>query len=162
MVTHRNPSITERALRILNTKTGDHLSDEVNGPVVVIPIKPVTTVLGSATRAVTATGNIFTTQTGKDTYITGICFSVAKDAACDATTSDHAAISATINGSSVTLARIAGITLTAFAQSIFMSFPEPIKVDSGTTVTVGGMAFTAGSCVKAVVIHGYTEEVTRT
>ena len=151
MTKHYNTTITERALRILNSKGTDQLSDEVSGPVAVIPIVPAVTVVLSVTSATT----ILTTPTSKDFYLTAAHLSGAKLAADSGAS---LTLFATVAGVAQNILGIAGVTLTADAQTTALNFNPPIKIDRGTIIAASGAGFStirAGIC-------GYTEEVTRT
>jgi len=149
---HYNPSITERANRIFNLKNGDGISDEVDGPVAVIPIQPTIKIVR---RSVVAGGVIYTTPTDKDFYIVSVSLSVAKTAA---QTGSNVAILTTIEGASISILDIRGITLTAQDASRDISFHYPIKLDRGTTITLSP---TGDYTSLSGIIYGYTEEVTR-
>lgn len=161
MTKHYNPSIVERANRILASKSGDFLSDEVQGPVAVIPINPIINIVRAASATTTSSGTIFTTPTDKDFYLTGVQFGFVKDAACDAANTTTPAVLITIDGVSVTVVRLPTITLTAQNQSVFVSLPTPIKIDRGTTISIQSTSYTVGVFNRNAVIYGYTEEVTR-
>jgi len=86
---------------------------------------------GTASNATTTT--IHTTSSSYDTYLNSLTLSVAKDAT---STSTASAITAVINGATVTLASIAGLTLTAQSASITLAFPVPIKLDRSSIIAV--------------------------
>jgi len=153
MARHFNPSIANRAARILNSKQGDYLSDEVAGPVAIIPITPFANICKSA--STTTSAAIYTTPADKDFYLTSCSLSGAK-AVGDSGTS--AVVAVTVSGLVANVLLIAGITLTADAQSVAIAFPVPIKVDRGTAINcnIGG----TWTSVRAA-IQGYTEEVTK-
>jgi len=151
MTRHYNPSITERANRILATKSGDFLSDEVISNIQpVIAIAPVAGIIKSG-----ASGTIFTTPADKDFYLTGLSASFSK-AAGDTGTS--LTLTGFVDGVSVPLIRLAGVTLTVERDSVVADFTYPIKIDRNTAIASGASGtFTAS----AFCIRGYTEEVTR-
>jgi len=103
----------------------------------------------------TGAATIFTTSSTRDTYITGIAFSYAKDATCDSASSSQLGITATINGVAVTLFRLASITLTADTKSVFVTFPFPLKLDRATNVTVTSVTFSVGSLTRGYSVFGY-------
>ena len=87
MAKHFNPSISQDARRILNTKTADVVSSQIGELLVAtIPIERPNTFVDS-TGVVTATGNAsaHNSVTGKDTYITGVNIAYMKNAANDNT-----------------------------------------------------------------------------
>lgn len=161
MVKHYNPSIVQNAQRILNTKA-DNLSDEVSGPVAVIPIKPICRIVRFAVRSTSGSGTVYATPTDKDFYLIGCSLSVQRDAACDAPSSDGARVGIVIDSVTQGLIPISCATLTAFSAEQNITFPFPIKIDRGTNITITGMTFTVGTCVRSVSIIGYTEETTST
>jgi len=162
---HYNPSIVERANRILASKSGDFLPDDVAGPVATIAITPVSRVLGTINaNTSSATNTIVTLPSDKDTYLTGYMYSLTTDASFDG--SGIASINVRINGVVVDIARIGLLTLTAQNREVVVMFPQPIKLDrtiSGLSslIALAQPTFTAGSFLRQGVIFGYTEEVTR-
>lgn len=162
MTKHYNPSIVERANRILASKSGDFLSDEVNPNIVMnIPVTPVQKLFlfGDASTS-GATGTLQTTPSDKDTYITNVEAAIIKDATCDAADSTFR-INAVVDGVTRVLAAIPTITLTAQNSSIAMHFNPPIKIDRDTAITTTQGTFTAGKYRRVSIVTGYTEEVTR-
>ncbi len=158
---HYNPSITERLFRIFRPKAGDQFSDEVSPNVVaVVPITPVVRIVNAGGGGITGLITGYTTPANKDFYLTGLSFSIAKDAACDAT-SGNISVTGVIDGQVVAIATISGITLTALQDTITMQFPFPLKLDRNTAITQT-YNFTAGVCRRVINVHGYTEEVITT
>jgi len=155
MPTHRNPSIVERASRILNTKANDVLSDEVLGPVATIELKPVCNIVIEGQRSTTGNNNVYTTPSDKDFYLTGFYFSWQTDAAADNT---NITVFASINGVTKNLFRASKLTLTASSGSVYVPLAIPVKIDRGS-VMGSSATFTVGACTHAVGFHGYTEEV---
>lgn len=96
---------------------------------------------------------IYTTPANKDFYVTSLCLSVIKDATA---TSTDSTITGVVNGATITLARIAGLTLTAMNDSITMSFPVPIKLDRGTAVNLTNSTNVANVTSRATV-QGFTK-----
>ncbi len=109
--------------------------------------------IGSSS-AVTGGFAIHTADSTKDTYITSASLSVVKDGACDVS-SGSINVSCTIRGATRTILTLAVLTLTASSQQISISFPEPIKIDKSSVVSITG-AFTLGAMVRAGTITGYT------
>lgn len=150
MTRHFNPSIVTRAQRILNSKSGDYLSDEVAGPMAVIPISPRCDIV----KTLTGSGNIFAVPNDKDFYLNTVAISMAKVVG---DTGSVAQVVVTIAGVATSLIAIQGVTLTADSQTATLPFPVPIKVDRNTNITLtltGAFTSVRGS------ITGYTEEVT--
>lgn len=149
MVKHYNPSIVQRAQRILNTKM-DNLSNEVKDEIVAtIPLTPVV----NFAKSIGSAGNLMSTPTDKDTYLTYASMSATKTAA---DTGTNATLSVPVEGGSPPVLQICGITLTALQDSVAISFNPPIKLDRGANVVLGGSNFTSlrGS------VGGYYEETT--
>jgi len=151
MTKHYNPSIVERANRILATKSGDFLSDEVQGPVACIAITPVANIL----RAAAGSGTIYTTPADKDFYLTGFSLSFVK-AASD--TGTLVQITCIVDGVTTSIFGFAGLTLTAERDGVAVDLSTPIKVDRNTAISCG---LTGTYTAIRSTIRGYTEEVTR-
>jgi len=161
MTKHYNPSIIERASRILNSKQGDFLSDEVAGPVATIELKPAVRLIASTVASTSSsTNNAQTTPADKDTYITGVALSFVKDVTCDAADGSLRAM-VVVGGVTRNLLSFGILTLTAQSGSNSISFPYPIKVDRNSSLGLAQSTFTAGKFVRCVNFFGYTEEVTK-
>lgn len=76
---------------------------------------------------------IYTVPEGKNFYLSAIYLSSSKSATETGTVSS---VTATIDGVSVTLLSIASITLTQHLDSLSLSLPVPIKIDSGTSINL--------------------------
>jgi len=150
MVKHYNTSISEDAARILNSKQGQFLGDDVQGPVAVIPLSPRANIVKSVNSATT----IYTTPADKDFYLTYVLLSAIKDAAATGTS---VAISATVEGVSTSIVAIAGITLTVQQQTVPVFFSTPIKIDRNTAIAISGSNWTTYRGIVA----GYTVETTK-
>lgn len=151
---HNNISIGEDALRIFKTKTGDNISSEVLPYITpVIPVKRKGFVQ-SVLRETTGNMTLFTTSPAKETYITGVVYGMAKDAANDMPSSR---IYATINGVQTNLAYIPLIPLTADVHSITINFDSPILLDKNTPVISTG-TYTAGTAQRFILVTGYLVE----
>jgi len=156
MTKHYNPSITEDAARILNSKM-DYMSDEVSGPVAVIPIGPVATLgaQGSATNS--TTGTVLTTPADKDFYITACTLSFSKDATATNTITN---LRTTCRGAQLVFASLAQQTLTVQNGSVALNFNPPIKCDRGVVVEIANG--TAVNNIRAsATVTGYTVETTK-
>jgi hypothetical protein len=103
------------------------------------------------------TGNvtIFTAPTDRDSYINSAYLSMAKDVTCDGTSISLTAI---IQGITVNLLSIRGITLTALNQTLSISYPAPIKIDKGSLVLMT-FTFSVGVVVKGSGITGFSENM---
>lgn len=162
MTRHYNPSIAERALRILNSKQGDYLSDEVSGPVATIEIKPVCRLVKRVNATTSGTTNtIFTTAADKDTYITAVYLALLKESTCDAADSS-CSINVTIDGVSTTILSLPIASLIGQEGNASVILETPIKADRNTTVTLTQSTYTTGRFFRHAIIYGYTEETTRT
>jgi len=113
--------------------------------------------LKAASRTTSGSATIFQTDAGKDTYITGLIFSVTKDSTCDMATGS-VSLSCTVGGIAQTLCTLSVVTLTAQDKEIAIEFPVPIKIDPSTNVTIGSQSFTVGACSRTAQIYGYTTE----
>lgn len=112
-------------------------------------------IVANASRSTTGTSTVYTAPTDKDFYLVGIQFSFA----CDAT-ADSTAYTVSVTGdefSSTSLIRVVKLTTTADSKSVTWSFPAPIKLKQGQTITVN-QTFTAGASTVSATIVGYTVE----
>jgi len=155
MVRHFNPTISQNALRILNTK-GFNLDEEVSGLVAVIPITSIPRIVRGTSRTTTGNSTIYTTPSDKDFYLTGFYISATADVASDCVLYNF---QITVDGVSQRIFSMVKTTLTAFNQTQFVALPIPIKIDRGTAITIG-QSFTVGTSTVASAIYGYTEETT--
>jgi hypothetical protein len=153
MAKHYNPSITEDAYRIFNTKMSDNIGIEVN-PIIqpVVEIKRNCDIVKSIATGQTS-NTIYTTPTDKDFYLVGATLSLIKDATATSTLS---ALKVYINGVQTTLMQIPGLTLTAQSQSMAFSFPE-IKIDRNTAITITNTTNISNIYLSGTII-GYTIE----
>lgn len=158
MAKHYNPSISERALRQFNFKSGDSLTNDITGPFAVIPIEPIIRIVRYVVRSATGTSTIYTTPSDKDFYLTGLQLSHSSNSTSDST-SCH--ISVTIDGIAQRPAYMLKQALTASDKVVSIMLPKPIKVDRNTSITLT-LSFTVGADSAVGVIYGYTEEVTAT
>jgi len=156
MVKHYNTSISEDAARILNSKQGQFLGDDVTGPVAVVPISRYCNIVRRGIATGTST-TIYSTPSDKDFYIVAAELAVIKDSSSTSTVST---ITVVIDGVSQPLLSIPSITLTAQNAQVTQSFRNPVKVDRGTNITV-----TNGTNVAVINAHGciagYTVETTK-
>jgi len=103
-----------------------------------------------------ATGTTTLTLTGipGDIYITSINLSLIKDATCDIATGKFQGTATTDLGVATALVGIAMLTLTAQSENIYVSFPYPIKLKSGTNMSFA-KTFTAGALSFGVSVTGF-------
>jgi len=158
MTRHYNPSIVERANRILNSKAGDFLSDEVAGPVATIALEPVCRVIANATAASTGSTTIYTTPTSKDFYLTSLQLYATTDATAD---NNQYAIFVTIDGVQVNILQMVKQLATAWSDHAELVFKYPMKLDRGSLIRVN-TSYTVGNSRHGGCVHGFTEEVTKT
>jgi len=154
---HYNPSISERAQRILITKNGDHMSDDLMpNMVAVVPILPVARIVRGSGMTNSTTSSLYTTPTDKDFYLTNAVLSVSKDTTAAAVAIDLRVL---VDGATLTPVRISGITLTALQATVPVSFNPPLKVDRNTSISINASSATANIRVDGAIV-GYTEEAT--
>jgi hypothetical protein len=102
------------------------------------------------TNATTSTA--YTTPTDRDFYLTAAALNVIKDVT---STSTASRLLVNISGSLRTILEITGITLTVQQEVTSISFPFPIKLDRGTTITVTNSTNVA-NCSSKGIIYGFT------
>lgn len=158
MTKHYNGSIIERLNRIFRPKAGDQFTDEISGPVAVIPVTPVSRIIRAAGSSTSGSITALTTPADKDFYLTGCTLSMIKDATCDMATG-AIALAVTVDGVAQNPAAIAILTLTAQSQTVNVTFNPPIKVDRNTALSMGA-SYTAGTMRRFLGVYGYTEETT--
>lgn len=138
-------------------KVPNQLADKV---VPVMEVNPKLFRISNVVRNINTTASgaqtMYTTPTDKEFYLTGLYFSIIKDAACDMA-SGAVTINASVDGVSRTLFGIAVLTATAQNSSITFSFPTPVKVDKGAGIVYSG-TFAAGTCARTGGINGYLVE----
>jgi len=152
---HYNPEIARNAARIFNAKGVDMLSDQVLGPVATIEVAP-QLLVAQAFGTNTTSANVLVLPTGKRTYVYGLHLGVTKDATA---TSTDTSIRATINGVVTRLITIPGTTLVAQNQTASISFPYPILVDAGTTITINHSTAVANVTGSAVVYYAQEDAI---
>lgn len=160
MTKHFNPSIVERLNRIFRPKAGDQFTDEVSGPVAVIPVTPVSRIVKQAGSNVSGNVPVYTTPSDKDFYLTSVTLSYSKNVTCDVANGAYR-LSVVIDGVTTYIASIALQTLTADNSNLSLNLSTPVKIDRGTSIATTN-SFTAGAFIRQVCISGYTEEVTST
>lgn len=159
MVKHYNNSISEDAARILNSKQGQFLGDDVQGPVAVIHIERYANIVRDVNSTSTGSITAYITPADKDFYLTSLCLSYSKNVTCDVATG-RVPINVLVEGASRAVCAIACLTLTAESNVIFVEFKRPIKVDRNTSITCGA-TFTAGAMSRSIQLTGYTVETTK-
>lgn len=157
MVKHYNTSIAEDAARILNSKQGQFLGDDVTGPVAVIPIQRFCNIVRAGSSAATGAVTVYTTPSDKDFYLVGATLQIQENATSDNTSTS---LRCFIDGVLQNLINIRKLTTTATTDSEVLMLPIPIKVDRNTVISISN-SFTVGSATKAASIIGYTVETTK-
>lgn len=119
-------------------KVPDQLGATI-APVLVCNPKPIAVIKGgTCTNATTTT--VHTCNSNRKTFITAASLTLIKDATA---TSTRSRIMVVIDGVSVPLLQIPGITLTAQTEALSITFPTPIEVDKGSVITIVNSANTA-------------------
>ena len=99
--------------------------------------------------------SVYTVPVNRDFFITSLCFGFIKDVTCDAATGDIT-LAASIGGVSGIILRIPILTLTADSKTIVLNFPNGLKIDRGSTISIGtNPTYTAGLMSRSVSIFGY-------
>jgi len=160
VVKHYNTSISEDAARILNSKQGQFLSDDVQGPVATIAINPVCNIVKHNNRSTTGSTTVYTTPSDKDFYLVAIHQSWAADASCDCLEFWVGATNATDSTASTRYMAARRITLTAGRDQDTLVLPFPVRLARNSTITLN-QSFTVGSASQHVTIFGYTQETTK-
>ena len=110
-------------------------------------------------RAASGGLTIFTTDTERDTYITGVIHTFSKDVACDVASGVNKITVEDVSGLSFAISEIAILTLTAEAETVHATLKHPIKLKKGSLVLLGGNnSFAAGLFSRAVTVIGYTTD----
>jgi len=99
---------------------------------------------------------IYTCPTNQDTYLKEVVFSLIKNAACDGATGSVSFL-VVVNGATLPF-YIPTITLTAQETSIKYRFPNGLKLDRGSIMSLSNNTFTAGIMVRSVGITYSTDE----
>lgn len=103
--------------------------------------------------ASTGSITVYTTPTDRDYYLTSVSLGFIKSAACDVT-NGALSLLVYVNSRQSAIIRIPVLTLTAQNGYIALSFPHPIKVDRGTSITILG-TFTVGDYLRTATITGF-------
>lgn len=97
---------------------------------------------------------VYTTPSANaDFYLTTLHASYVKNATCDVA-SGRLQVTAQINGVVIELIGFPVLTTTAQQEDTVISFPYPIKLDRGTSISFTG-TFTAGNMCRTGNITGY-------
>jgi len=158
MARHFNPSITQDAIRIFNTKINDNVANEV-APIIraVVPLEPVIDIVFNVAATATGTSVIGTTPVGKDFYLVYAYLSFEADSTYDGTS---VVISATINGVARIIMESTNFSGSVRDVDVTIQPRFPIKLDRGTAINLI-KTFTAGTGAHAATVGGYIREVTK-
>ena len=118
-----------------------------------------TTFVANKTATTTGAQTILTSAVDKDTYLTGILFSYAKDATCDAAIG-NLICTAVVGNQVINISMLAVLSLTAQYDSVYCSFP-PLLIDKNTGVQIGANSYTVGNMSRTAVVFGYTVDNNR-
>ena len=99
----------------------------------------------------TGAATIYTTVAGEEVYITGVQLSFVQNVTAS-TPTGQISVTAVIDGTTVPLASVAVLTLTAMTQSTYVQFANPIKVDVATAIILTG-TFAAGAMSRSATIE---------
>lgn len=102
------------------------------------------------------TATIYAVPTGEQFFIKSVTLSFTKDATA---TSTYSRVNASINGVTTTIAQIPHLTLTVGFGTAIYNFPNPLRVDPGTNITITHSTNVANISSNAV-ISGFIDEVT--
>lgn len=154
---HYNPTISEDAQRILNTKNGQHLPVKLATDLVpVVQIERKTTIFTNVVSDTTGLITVYTARPNRDTYITGMILSWASNALADNT---YYQVTAVIKGVTRVIALLTKITLTANSNHVYIQFKNPLKLDRGGAIRHGSV-FTVGASQYSTTLYGYEVETT--
>lgn len=101
-----------------------------------------------------ASNVIYATPADKDFFITNLCLSFFKDAACDAATG-RIAITVSTDGLASNPLNVAITTLNLQEQTVSINFPIPLKVDRGSNIFTAQPTFAAGTFTRTASVCGF-------
>jgi len=135
-------------------KIPTQLADKV---VPVMEVNPkllkITGVVKNASISNATGGTIYTLPTDKDFYLTDCALSVIKDATSTSVGSD---LTAVMDGQTIYLLSVPGITLTAQNQTVTLSLKNPLKLDRGSLIRATASTNVANIKYSGT-IYGYLE-----
>lgn len=108
-------------------------------------------IIRHATKTITGSQIIYTCDTSRQFYLTGIHLAMTTDAANDGT---GVQITFNTEGGGARYFHLLKTTLVASTQAVSMNFSRPIKIDKGTNLILN-TAFTVGTGTMAGTILGY-------
>lgn len=165
MVNIYNSQISKEIQEGAKTQTADRIPNQLADKVVpVMEVNPkllrrVTILKDANSTSKNSNATIYTTPVNQDFYLTMLQTSYEKNATCDIATGVLYSITGVINGATVILGSICGITLTAQADVVCIPFNPPVKLDRNTPITLArGASYTVDTMNRNAVIAGYTDE----
>lgn len=153
---HYNPSISNDAQRILNTKGGDVADNEVDGLFAVLPIVPCVHIVRNLFSTNGGDADVYTTPSDKDFYLTHVSIVGEKDAASTCT---QMVVRFTEDGTTRNVIALAFLSLTARFYAHQATFDTPVRIPKNTALR---LVHTGGGATQNthVTIMGYTRETT--
>jgi len=127
----------------------------------VVPVMEVNTkllrrcnVVASNACANATSANIYVIPADKDFYLVACAIGVIKDVT---STSTSSVLKGVVNGSTLNLLSIPGFSVTIATGQNSLSFPFPLKIDKGTTITIANSTNVA-NCTSVGHIIGYLDD----
>ncbi len=129
---HYNYEIIKRVSDFFKAKN-EEMPTEVNDQLILnYDIQPEIDNASFQTNTNATQATILTTSSTRDLYLVGATLNVSKDAV---NTGTFSSISAVVKGTTITIARIGYLALTASNnENMVIMFPKPIKIDRGTPI----------------------------
>ena len=159
MVKHYNPSLSEDAARLFNNKQGEYLPSETAAFIQpTVELKRRCNIVRDTGNLTGATVTVYTTPTDKDFYLVTAQLSAAQDVVSANT---RVLMKCTVDGVSRAILNIAMIPSTVQRGETSDSYPNPIKVDRGTTIQIACNTGASGTQTNYGSIIGYTVETTK-
>jgi hypothetical protein len=153
-----NSSLTKEIVDVAKIQTSmDSIPSEISEKVVLVAdVNPkharIVNIVKYGETSVSGTTDVYSIPSNKEFYLVGFNMSLIKDAACDNISLDLRGV---INGETVRICQIVGLTLTADSKSLSQSFYFPIKFDKGTNISMVGTK-AVGNFSKVSCIQGFT------
>jgi len=163
MVINRNSSTAEEIRDVLKLQQNvDGIISNVAGQIIpVVDVNPkhsrLTTFCIVSQKTTSGTSEIMTTDPKKQFYLTGITYSITKNAACDLA-SGYTLILAYIMNQQVAIASLSTLTLTAQDKNMSISFNNPIPIDKNTAISFNTNTFAAGDLIRVANLYGFYVE----
>ena len=112
--------------------------------------------LAHLNRVTSGAQTIFTSSSTRETYVTAVTASLAKDATCDVGIG-AVTVTTTVNGLARVLASIAVVTTTLQTANVHIIFKNPIKIDKNVTIAFGTSTYTLGTMSRTCAVFGYEQ-----